>query len=176
MPRCQIVGNVIPVDHGNGDLQDLKVEAVAEHCWSIGWHRDEATEINGARNVHEAYVLLTAQIEWVVNHREEQGRICGNGCVIDQSTDWIMEQGYCKVLEVKPGGVEEAAPVMHQAVDDGAAVELIANSIKEQTRVGRQGFKGALGNLKCMCAFKHRHAWLNLGVQGCREAPNLYQN
>ena len=87
-----------------------------------------------------------------------------------------MEGGYCKDLEVESGGIKKATPVMHQAVDGGAAVELIANSIKEQTRVGRQGFKGALGNLKGMCTFKNRHAWLDLGVQGHGEAPNLYQN
>jgi hypothetical protein len=87
-----------------------------------------------------------------------------------------MEGGNCKVLEVEPGGIKEAASVMHQAVDDGAAVELSAHSIEKQTRVDRQGFEGTLGDLRGMCTFENRHAWLNLGVQGRREAPDLDQN
>jgi hypothetical protein len=116
--------------------------------------------------------LLTTQIEWAINHWEEQGRFHGNGDVIDHNASWIMEGGYREVAEVKPGGVKEVAPVMHQAVDNGAAVELIAHRIEEQMHVGRQGFEGALGNLKGMCTFKNRHAWLDLGVQGCGEVPN----
>ncbi len=84
-----------------------------------------------------------------------------------------MEGGYCKDLEVESGVVKKAAPVMHQAVGDGAAVELSAHIIKKQMRVDGHGFEGTLGNMKGVCTFKNRHAWLDLGVQGRGEAPNL---
>jgi hypothetical protein len=84
-----------------------------------------------------------------------------------------MEGDHCKDLEVESCGVKKAAPVMYQAVGDGAAVELSAHSIKEQMCVDGQGFEGTLGDLKGMCTFKNRHAWLDLGVQGRGEAPNL---
>ncbi len=87
-----------------------------------------------------------------------------------------MEGGYRKVPEAEPGSVEEAVPVMHKTVKNSAAVELIAHSVEEQTGVGGQGFEGTLDDLKGMCTFESRHAYLDLGVQGRGEATNLYQN
>ncbi len=148
MPHSQIVGNINFVDHDDGCLRELNVEAHAERRWPVIRPGDEAAEIDGARYMHKAYVLLTAQIEWTVDHREEQSRIHGNGCVIDHSAGWIMEAGFREVSEVKPVGVKEAVPVMHLAIDDGAAVELSAHSIKEQTLVNGQGFKGTFWQLE----------------------------
>ena len=62
VPRSQIVGDIIPIDHGDGCVWELNVEANAEHRWPVIWHGDEAAEIDGARYAHKAYVLLTAQI------------------------------------------------------------------------------------------------------------------
>jgi hypothetical protein len=65
---------------------------------------------------------------------------------------------------------------MHQAINDGAAIELSAHCIENQTCVNRKGYKGTLGNLEGMRTFKNGHAQLDLGVTGCRQASNLNRN
>ncbi len=64
-------------------------------------------------------------------------------------------------------------PIEHQAIDNGAAVALCANCVKNQASISGQGLKSTLDNLKRMGALKNRHAWLNLWVHRCQQATRL---
>ncbi len=59
---------------------------------------------------------------------------------------------------------QKALPIKHQAIDDGAAVKLCANGIKNQASIDGQGLESALDNLEHVGALKNRHAWLDLRV------------
>ncbi len=83
----------------------------------------------------------------------------------------------CKVLEIKPRGVKDAAPIMHHAINNCAAVQLGASCLKNEVCINIESFKSALGYLKSMCMLKNRHAWLDLGVlTRCQQACDLDGN
>jgi hypothetical protein len=59
------------------------------------------------------------------------------------------------------------------SIDDGGAVELNAEGVKNETCVHREWFERCTSDLKCMSALVHRHGGLNLGVHGGRVAADL---
>ncbi len=48
-----------------------------------------------------------------------------------------MEADNCKVLEIEPSGIELVVPVVHEAIDNGDAVQLGADSVKDEARIDR---------------------------------------
>ncbi len=75
-----------------------------------------------------------------------------------------MEGDNHKIAEVVPCRIKEAAPVKHQAVNNGAAVKLGANRTKNQPSINRKGLKSTLDDLESMSALRNRHARFNLWV------------
>ena len=78
-----------------------------------------------------------------------------------------------KVLEVTPMLLEEIFPVEDLAIDDGGAVELNAEGVKNETCIHREWFECCTSDLKGMSALVHRHGGLDLGVHSGRVAANL---
>jgi hypothetical protein len=87
-----------------------------------------------------------------------------------------MKQDDGKVAEIKLRGVKEALPIMHQIVDNHAAVQLGAHCLKNEVCINGESPKSALGNLKSMSMLKNGHAWLNLGINRCQQASSLDRN
>jgi hypothetical protein len=86
-----------------------------------------------------------AEIDSSILHWEEQGWIASAGGIVDACAGQVMEQDDGKVLEIKPHGVKEAAPIVHHAVKDCAAVQLGAHCLKNEACINRESFEHALG-------------------------------
>jgi hypothetical protein len=84
-----------------------------------------------------------------------------------------MEGDNPEIEEVVPCRIKEAAPVKHQAVNNGTAVKLGANRTKNQPSINRKGLKSTLDDLEGMSTLKNRHARFNLWVHRCRQATHL---
>ena len=69
--------------------------------------------------------------------------------------------------------LEEILPVEDLAIDDGGAVKLNAEGIKNEKCVHREWFERCTSDLKCMSVLVHRHGGLDLGVHGGRVAADL---
>ncbi len=82
-----------------------------------------------------------------------------------------MEGDNCKIAEVLPCRIKEAAPVEHQAVNGGAAVKLGANRIKNQPSINGKGLKSTLDDLERVSMLKNRHARFNLGYTDANRQP-----
>jgi hypothetical protein len=109
-------------------------------------------------------------------HWEEKGQIVSDGGIVDAHTDQVMVQDIDKVPGIKPRGVKEAAPIMHQAINDCATVQLGAHCLENEACIDRETFEHTLGYLKSVCVLKNGHTWLDLGVNGGQEASNLDGN
>ncbi len=83
-----------------------------------------------------------------------------------------MEQDDGEVLEIKPRRVKEATPIVHQAIDNRAAVQLGAHHLKNEACINGESLESALGNLKSMSVLKNGLAWFNLGVKRCQQASD----
>jgi hypothetical protein len=80
--------------------------------------------------MHKADVLLATRCNGAVDDRQHDRCIACDGGVQDLSTGGVVEADNRKVLEVKPSGIKKVAPVVHEAVDDGAAGQLGANRMR----------------------------------------------
>jgi hypothetical protein len=126
--------------------------------------------------VDEAYVLLMTEINDSILHWEEQGWIAGNCGIVDAHAGRVMEQDDGRILETKPRGVKEATSIVHQAIDYRAAVQLGAHRLKNEMCINKESLKSTLGDLKSVCTLKNGHAWLDLGINRCRQASDLDRN
>jgi hypothetical protein len=109
-------------------------------------------------------------------HWEEKGWIAGNGGIVDARAGRVMVRDDGEVPEIEPSGVKEAVPIVHQAINDSAAVHLGAHHLKNEVCIDSESFKRALGYLKRVCALKNGHLWLYLGVNRGQKASNLDGN
>ena len=68
-----------------------------------------------------------------------------------------MEAHDRELAEIEPCGVKKVAPIVHESVNDHAAVQLRAQCIEDLALVNGQGFEGTLRNLEGMRALEDRH-------------------
>jgi hypothetical protein len=78
-----------------------------------------------------------------------------------------------EVGKIPPVIIEATAPVEQEAVDDGTAVELGAEGVKEDVRVDGDELDGTASDLKRMSALEDGHCCVDLGVNMRRVATNL---
>ncbi len=109
-------------------------------------------------------VLLIARCLGAVLNGHKNGRITSVSCALDLRAGKIMERDDCKIAKVVPSRIKEASPVKHQAIDNGATIELGAKCVEDQPGINWKGLKSTLDELECMRALKNRHAWFNLWV------------
>ncbi len=84
-----------------------------------------------------------------------------------------MKADDCELGKVKPRGVEKVAPIVHESIDDRAAIKLCAQCVEELALVDGQGFKGTLHDLEGMRALKDRHGRVYDRVQRHLETSDL---
>ena len=117
-------------------------------------------------------VFLAAVCNGAVLDGEKDVRIrCGGG-IVDLRTGRVVERLDREVGETPPVIIKATAPVEHEAVDDGTAVELGAKGIKEDLRVNGDELDGTASNLKCVDALEDGHRRVNLGVNTRRVVTN----
>jgi hypothetical protein len=87
-----------------------------------------------------------------------------------------MVQDDDEVPEIKPRGVKEATPIVHQAINNHAAVQLGAHCLENEACINRESFKRALGYFKRVCVLKNGHTCLNLEFNGGQKASDLDDN
>ncbi len=175
VPHHEIVG-CGSIEHGDCCLGELKIKTNTQRCGPICGHGNKVGEINSAGDADKVYILLMAVFGGSILHWEEKGRIAGNGGIVDARASQVMVRDDGKVPEIEPHGEEEATPIVHQAIDNCAAVQLGAHHLKNEACIDSKSFEHALGYLKSMCALKNGHTWLNLGVNGGQKVSNLDSN
>ncbi len=129
-------------------MRELNIKTDPKCCWPVVWDGDKVCEVICASDADEAYVLLTALCDGAVGRQEEQGRVHGNCCIVDHSARWIMKRHDGKVPKVEPRSIKEALQIVHEAINDGAAIELSTHSVENQASIDWEGFKGTLGSLE----------------------------
>ncbi len=63
-----------------------------------------------------------------------------------------------------PTGIECVTPVKHEPFNDGAAVQLQADGVKDEACVQRERFEHALDHLESVGTLKSGYVGLHLGV------------
>ncbi len=76
-----------------------------------------------------------------------------------------MKRQNSEVGEVTPGAAKVAGPIAEDAIDDGAQIELGAESVKHQTTIDARGGEGSLVDLKGMGALRRLHCQVDDGVK-----------
>ncbi len=173
MPRCEVIRNVVAINHCNGSLQQLVVESNAKCCWPWVRDSDEGLKTDGAHDTDKTDILLGTERNCAVLGREKNGWIAGNGHFIDLRTSRVIEQDDGEVPEVKPCFVKGATPVVDEPINNCAAVQLRANFIKDDSSVNWKGLEGIFHNLEGMSMPKDRHAGVNLGIDRCRHTTHF---
>ena len=164
MPGGQVVGDASWPGHRACRLRQLDVEAHAKDRRARIGDREEGGEVQRADDADEAYVLLATVRDGSVLNGEKDARVGGGARVVDHRARGVVEGLNGEVGEVRPVIVEATTPVEHQAVDDGAAVELGAKGVEEDTRVHGEKLEGAARDLERMGALEDRHRRVDLGV------------
>jgi hypothetical protein len=63
----------------------------------------------------------------------------------------IQDDG--QIAKIEPSHIKEATPIVHEAINNGAAIELGANSIKDETRINKSGSRALFTAWKaCACS------------------------
>ena len=133
----------------------------------------ERSEIDDAADANEANVGLAAVGVNAILNGQKDRRVKRIGGVGNDNTSRVMVRLDDEVLEVTPMLLEEIFPVEDLAIDDGGAVELNAEGVKNETCIHREWFECCTSDLKGMSALVHRHGGLDLGVHSGRVAANL---
>ncbi len=68
-----------------------------------------------------------------------------------------MKRQNSEVGEVTPGAVKVVGPIAEDTIDDGAQIELGAESVEHQTTINARGGKGSLVDLKGVGALRRLH-------------------
>ncbi len=76
-----------------------------------------------------------------------------------------MKQQKSEVGEVTPGVVKVAGPIAEDANDDGAQIELGAESVEHQTTIDARGGEASLVDLKGVGVLRQLHCRLDNGVK-----------
>ena len=69
-----------------------------------------------------------------------------------------------EVRTVKPSIIERLTPIIKQVVHDGAAVQLHANGVKDETHVDGEIFGGVLDDLERMGMLINWHRRVDHGI------------
>ncbi len=118
MPRGEIIGHVVPVEHGDCHLGKLEIKANTQRHGLVHRHGNKASEIDGAGDVDKVHILLTSEINVSILHWEEQAWIASNGGIFDACNSRVMVRDDDKVPKIEPRGVKETVPIMHHATNN----------------------------------------------------------
>ncbi len=151
---CHEVVGYNSVEHGNCHLGALKIKRNMQPCGPVHRHGNKTSGIDSAGDMDKAYILLMAEISGSVLHWKEKGRIASDGCIVDACAGQVMVRDDVEVPEIEPRGAKEAAPIMRQAINNRAAVQLGAHCLKNEACIDSESFECALGYLKRVCTLR----------------------
>ena len=131
------------------------------------------SEIDDAADANESNVGLAAVGVGSILNGQKDRRVKRSGGVGNDNTSRVVIRLDDEAMEVTPMLLEIILPVKDLSIDDGGAVKLNAEGIKNETCVHREWFEHCTSDLKCMSALVHRHGGLDLGVHSGRVAADL---
>ncbi len=94
--------------------------------------------------------------DWTVDDWQKDGRISGGG-VVDLSTGIVVKRQNGEVREVTPSALKVAGSIAEDAIDNGAQIELSAESVEHHTAIDARGGEGSLVNLERVGALRRLH-------------------
>jgi len=171
MPSGKVVSNAHAIGKHPCHLGQLDVILRAKDGWAQQVMADgNWSEVDDAADANEMNVgLATVGVDSILNGQKDI-RVKISGGVGNDNTSRVMIR---LDLEVTPMLLKEIFPVEDLSINDGGAVELNAEGIKNETCIHRELFERCTSNLKGMIALVHRHGGLNLGVHSGRVAADL---
>jgi hypothetical protein len=85
-----------------------------------------------------------------IHNRQEDSPVVHIGSVVHLRTCVAMEQQDCEVGKITPIATEVVDPIAKDAVDNGAQLELRAESVKHGAAVNARDREGCLVCLECV--------------------------
>ena len=167
MPGGEIVGGATGRGHSHRHLGLFDVEAHVKHGWTRVDDREEGGEVQRTEDADEVDVFLAAVRDGTVLDKEEDVGITRDGGIINLCACRVVKRLDREVGEIPPVIIEVTAPVEHEAVDNGTAVELSAEGVEEDARVNGDELDGTASNLKRVGALEDGHRHVDLGVNIC---------
>ena len=134
MPSGKVVSNAHAVGKHPCRLGQLDVILRAKDGWARQVMADgEWSEVDDAADANKTNVgLATVGVDSILNGQKDR-RVKISGGVGNDNTSRVMIRLDDKVLEVTPTLLEEIFPVEDLSIDDGGAVELNAEGVKNET-------------------------------------------
>ena len=122
VPRREVVIGAVPVCHRDGGLREFQIIPDAKDSRPIVRDGNQPREVDRACHTNEPEIG-GATVRFIpVLYRLEDGGAAGDRAVLDFLAIGTVIAGNRQVLKVVPCGIEEAAPVENQPIDNSAAV------------------------------------------------------
>jgi hypothetical protein len=148
----EVIGDVVSIRHPLHRLRKLDVIGHSkDRAHGIGVHRNEGCEIQSTLDTHEPHVLLPTIHQGPVDHRQKDLGVIGSGGIIHPIALRVVEGQNRKVSKIHPMLKEVTVPITKDTFDGQARVKLQAESVDNQSEIGRKVLEAALFTWKA-CA------------------------
>jgi hypothetical protein len=114
--------------------------------------------------LNKTNLLATISI-WSINDWQEDGQVVCNGGVVHLGASVAVERENGEVSKVAPVAMKVAIPITQDAIDDGAQVELCAESVKHGAAVDARDGERSLVSLKRVSALGGKHGQVHHRVE-----------
>jgi len=114
--------------------------------------------------LNELDILLSTISDWPIGDWQKDSRISGGG-IVHLSTSIVVKQWNGEAGKITPSSLEVAGPITKDAIDDGAQIELGAESVKHHTMINARGGEGSLVDLEGVGALRRLHCRVGNGVK-----------
>ncbi len=119
MIRHKVVAPRIAICHGTRHLWELNVVLHAKSSQSWRFDADQRAKVKG--NLHPDKLDTTVGKN-AINNWQQNCRVGGHRHVVYLVPRVVMEAQYCEMAEITPVVVEEAKPIVSNAVNRGGQV------------------------------------------------------
>ena len=122
MIRHEVVAPRIAICHGARHLWELNVVLHAKSSQSWRFDADQRAKVKGNLHPDKLNVGSTTVGKNAINNWQQNCRIGGHRRVVYLVPRIVMEAQYSETAEITPAVVEEAKPIVSNAVDRGGQV------------------------------------------------------